>query len=68
MESSIFKRLERGFTLIELMIAVSIVAILVALAVPAYLDYTARSKIVPATTQLMITRSDGSTDTISSAV
>jgi len=36
---------EKGFTLIELMIVVAIVAILVALAVPAYKDYTVRSKI-----------------------
>jgi len=35
----------RGFTLIELMIVIAIVAILVALAVPAYRDYTVRSKI-----------------------
>jgi prepilin-type N-terminal cleavage/methylation domain-containing protein len=35
----------RGFTLIELMIAISIVAILVAFAVPAYQDYTVRSKV-----------------------
>lgn len=35
----------RGFTLIELMIAIAIVAILVAMAVPAYRDYTIRSKI-----------------------
>lgn len=35
----------RGFTIIELMIAVSIVAILTAMAVPAYRDYSIRSKI-----------------------
>ena len=35
----------RGFTLIELMIVVAIVAIIVALAVPAYKDYSIRAKI-----------------------
>ena len=35
----------KGFTLIEIMIAIAIVAILVAMAVPAYHDYTIRSKI-----------------------
>jgi len=34
-----------GFTLIELMIVIAIVAILVALAVPAYRDYTVRAKV-----------------------
>jgi len=36
---------ERGFTLIELMITVVVVAILGAIAFPAYLDYTIRSKL-----------------------
>ena len=35
----------KGFTLIELMIVIAIVAILIAMAVPAYQDYTIRSKI-----------------------
>jgi type IV pilus assembly protein PilA len=35
----------QGFTLIELMITVAVVAILVAIAVPAYKDYTTRAKI-----------------------
>ena len=39
------KRVQKGFTLIELMIVIAIVAILVALAVPAYRDYTIRAKV-----------------------
>ena len=37
--------IQQGFTLIELMIVIAIVAILVALAVPAYQDYTIRAKV-----------------------
>lgn len=42
---AIYNKIRRGFSMVELMIVVAIIAILVAMAAPAYQDYTIRAKV-----------------------
>jgi type IV pilus assembly protein PilA len=55
MEKSI-KRVQQGFTLIELMIVVAIIGILAAIAIPQYQDYVTRAKYQEGVTALESTK------------